>query len=363
MPATETLNEAKRVMQICNACRYCEGYCAVFPAMTKRLLFSDGDVTYLANLCHGCNGCYYACQYAPPHEFGVNVPKTFAELRGETYRDYAWPGIFKGLFTGNAKWVAIITALLAVAVTIGVYMQRGAETFTAVHTGAGAFYEIIPHNTIVYMAGAPFALAIVAFIVGALKFWKDIGAKPGELFNPANVIQALKDAGQMKYMSGGGHGCNYPDDNFSMGRRHAHQLTMWGFLLCLASTSVATFYHYGLGLEAPYDYLSIPVVLGTLGGIGIVIGPISLLAIKKKADQAVQDTPRRGMDVAFLWMLILTGVTGLALMILRETSLMGVLLTVHLGIVLGLFFTFPYGKMAHGVYRFASLIRFAQERR
>mgnify|MGYP002852588897 CR=1 FL=1 len=81
MPATETLKEAKRVMQICNACRYCEGYCAVFPAMNKRLTFSDGDVTYLANLCHGCQGCYYACQYAPPHEFAVNIPQTFARLR------------------------------------------------------------------------------------------------------------------------------------------------------------------------------------------------------------------------------------------------------------------------------------------
>ena len=29
-------------MTICNACRYCEGYCAVFPAMEKRLTFSDG---------------------------------------------------------------------------------------------------------------------------------------------------------------------------------------------------------------------------------------------------------------------------------------------------------------------------------
>ena len=112
MPATETLKEAKRVMQVCNACRYCEGFCAVFPAMNKRLTFSDGDVTYLANLCHGCQGCYYACQYAPPHEFAVNVPKTFAELRGETYRDYAWPGVFKGLFEGSIGLRRIDFAIL-----------------------------------------------------------------------------------------------------------------------------------------------------------------------------------------------------------------------------------------------------------
>ena len=29
--------EVARQLQICNACRYCEGFCAVFPAMTRRL--------------------------------------------------------------------------------------------------------------------------------------------------------------------------------------------------------------------------------------------------------------------------------------------------------------------------------------
>ena len=361
MPATETLTEARRLMQICNACRYCEGYCAVFPAMSKRLLFDDGDVTYLANLCHSCQGCYYACQYAPPHEFDVNVPKVFAELRAETYRDYAWPGVFKGLFQGNAKWVMLITAVLAVVLTIATFMVQGGDTLTAVHSGPGAFYQIIPHNVIVALAGAPFLLAIVAFILGGVKFWKDIGGSSNGGFKLGYAIQAIKDAGQMKYMAGGGHGCNYPTDDFTMGRRHAHQMTMWGFLLCLASTSVATLYHYFFGWEAPYPYLSLPVILGTIGGIGIVIGPWMLLRLKAKADERPLDVPRKGMDIAFLWMLILTGSTGLALMILRETPAMGILLTVHLGIVLGLFVTFPYGKMAHAVYRFGALIRYAQE--
>ncbi|MEI7538385.1 MAG: tricarballylate utilization protein TcuB, partial [Comamonadaceae bacterium] len=35
--------EVARQMQICNACRYCEGFCAVFPAMTRRLEFGKAD--------------------------------------------------------------------------------------------------------------------------------------------------------------------------------------------------------------------------------------------------------------------------------------------------------------------------------
>ena len=63
-PTTDILKESERVMQICNACRYCEGLCAVFPAMERRRTFTEKDLKYLANLCHNCRGCYYACQYS-----------------------------------------------------------------------------------------------------------------------------------------------------------------------------------------------------------------------------------------------------------------------------------------------------------
>jgi citrate/tricarballylate utilization protein len=79
---SEPETEVARQMQICNACRYCEGFCAVFPAMTRRLDFTQADVHYLANLCHNCGACLHACQYAPPHEFAVNVPQAMARCGG-----------------------------------------------------------------------------------------------------------------------------------------------------------------------------------------------------------------------------------------------------------------------------------------
>ena len=98
MPLAEILTEAERIMTICNACRYCEGICAVFPAMERRRTFSDKDLIYLSNLCHNCRGCYYACQYAPPHEFKVNVPKTLQKLRVKSYVQGVWPSFLTGLF-------------------------------------------------------------------------------------------------------------------------------------------------------------------------------------------------------------------------------------------------------------------------
>jgi citrate/tricarballylate utilization protein len=54
--------------------------------------------------------------------------------------------------------------------------------------------------------------------------------------------------------------------------------------------------------------------------------------------------------------------TGFLLLILRETSLMGPLLAIHLGVVFALFITMPYGKFVHGIYRFVALVRYARER-
>jgi citrate/tricarballylate utilization protein len=39
------------------------------------------------------------------------------------------------------------------------------------------------------------------------------------------------------------------------------------------------------------------------------------------------------------------------------------LLALHLGLVMALFLTLPYGKFAHGIFRTASLLRFAVEKR
>jgi citrate/tricarballylate utilization protein len=85
MHATSSLAEADRLMTVCNSCRYCEGICAVFPAMEMRRAFSDGDLNYLANLCHSCGACYYDCQFSPPHEYNVNVPRILAQVRTESY--------------------------------------------------------------------------------------------------------------------------------------------------------------------------------------------------------------------------------------------------------------------------------------
>ena len=99
-------------MTVCNACRYCEGYCAVWQAMETRTVFEEKDLNYLANLCHNCSECYYACQYAPPHVFNINPPKTLAKIRVYSYELYAWPRPLAKAFRKNGLLVSLLTAVI-----------------------------------------------------------------------------------------------------------------------------------------------------------------------------------------------------------------------------------------------------------
>ncbi|CAK7260261.1 MULTISPECIES: tricarballylate utilization 4Fe-4S protein TcuB [unclassified Shinella] len=361
--ATASLAEADRLMTVCNSCRYCEGLCAVFPAMEMRRAFSDGDLNYLANLCHSCGACFHDCQFSPPHEFDVNVPKTLAIVRNDSYRAYAWPRAFSGLFHRNGLAISLIAALSVALFIAGFAAWHDPAVLFGVHTGPGAFYKLMPHNAMALLFGAAFAYAVVAMAMGIRNFWKDIGEPAGTLGEPASIWQAVRDAGSLRYLDGGGVGCMNEDDRPTDRRRLYHHMTFYGFLLCFAATSTATLYHYLLGLEAPYPVYDLPVVLGTLGGIGLLVGPAGLLHAKWRRDPVLKDGSRTGMDVAFLVMLFLTSLTGLLLLVLRATPAMGLLLALHLGVVFSLFVTMPYGKFVHGIYRFLALVRYAKEKR
>ena len=143
-------------------------------------------------------------------------------------------------------------------------------------------------------------------------------------------------------------------------RRRMHHLTLYGFALCFASTCVATLYHFA-GHPAPYAYTSLPVLLGTLGGIALVIGTAGLLRLRRARDPKLSHASQDKLDGAFVTLLLLTGATGLVLLALRDHAAMGVLLIVHLGLVLALFVTLPYGKFVHGLYRLAALVKFRRE--
>ena len=358
----ELVQQGEWFMRICNACRYCEGYCPVFPALERRLTFTEGDLNYLANLCHNCGSCYDACQYAPPHEFALNFPRLLSDIRGETYKKYAWPGWLGGLFRRNGLAVSLITAASLALLLLAMTVLVGPAVLLSAHDArAGGFYVVLSHKVMVLLFGAVSLAVLAALAVGFVRFWRDTGEPFSVLLNPLALGRAAVDALRLTHLGGGGEGCILPGEQPSLARRRFHHLTFYGFALCFAATTVAAIYHTVLGWKAPYPFWSAPVLLGTIGGLGLLIGPVGLLWLKGRRDPALSDQSQRGMDIGFLALLFLTSLTGLLLLALRETAAMGVLLAVHLGLVLGLFLTMPYGKFVHAIYRVTALVRYAVE--
>jgi citrate/tricarballylate utilization protein len=320
--------------------------------MERRAVFSPADVNYLANLCHNCGECYYACPYTPPHEYALNLPKVLAEIRVETYAQSAFPRSFS---LAHRNSTAAISVLIVIAVAA---MAALAATFGGFASAGANFYAVIPHEAMAVSLGLVFVLAAIAMMVAFLRFWRNAIGVP---IKAGPVIASLRDTLQLTNLDGHGAGCPYPQERLSQARRWFHHATFYGFLLCFASTCVAAFYHFVLGWRAPYPYFSVPVVLGTLGGLGLLVGPAGLFWLKRKRDPALDDLNPRGFGESFIVLLLLASLTGLLLLALRETAAMSWLLIVHLGVVLALFASLPYGKFMHGKFRFAALLRNAFE--
>jgi citrate/tricarballylate utilization protein len=328
--------------------------------MELRREFPKGDLTYLANLCHDCRACYYACPYAPPHEFALNLPQAFALLRAESYAESAWPRSLAALLRRNQVFVALATsASTALVLFLTALLQPPAVLYLAQDT-PGAFYRVIPKAAMVGVGGLTFAFALLAFGLGLRNFWHETGGGP--ILRAGPWLQAFRQVLALRNLSGGGSGCNDLDGRFSQSRRYFHQALFYGFGLCFASTCTAAVYDNILGSVAPYPLFSLPVLLGTAGGVGMVAGTAGLAWIKRARDPAPAAKSLRGADDALLLLLFLTAATGLVLLALRSTALMGLLLALHLGFTLSLFLTLPYSKFVHGIYRSAALLRYAAER-
>lgn len=348
------IQEARRQAEICNACRYCEGYCSVFPSLHANRAFSDGDITQLANLCHNCRGCYYACQYTAPHEFAINLPKALAEVRQESWEDFAVPQIAARQFQKNGMLIAVAT-IIGFALLFAVARWLG-------QSGGDGFYAVMSHNLMVAIFTPAFVLPLVSIGISLRRYWRATG---GTWVTWRDIVDGFGAAANMRNLAGGhGEGCNFEDeDRFSQARRAAHQFVLYGFLLCFASTSAGTVLHYAFDLHAPYAFWSLPKLLGVPGGLMLTFGTGWLVVLKRRADPELGAVSAWGGELAFILLLGFVAFSGLALYALGGTAVMPTLLALHLGAVLSFFLLTPYTKMAHGFYRLAALVRDAQRRR
>jgi citrate/tricarballylate utilization protein len=360
MQPAELIAEGQRIATICNSCRYCEGLCAVFPAIEARRTFAEGSLDYLANLCHSCTECLPACPFSPPHPFAVNVPLTLAKLRLRSYEKYCWPRALgvafrsHGITTVVGVVCALTAALLAATSLAGRSLVRSG--------GHTSFYDVVPHTVMAGAFGAVFLLVVTAMCVSVARFVKQSGQRSAH-GRMRSIAAGFRDALSLKYLHGSGEDCSIAEGTRTPWRRLFHHATLYGFALCFASTIVASMYALSLHRSAPYPVFSVPVVLGMIGGMGLIVGPSGLWATRARRDPATLDPAQRGLDRAFMLLLLLTSGTGLILLAFRHSAAMPILLIVHLAVVFALLASLPYGKFMHGLYRAAALIRYANESR
>ena len=213
----------------------------------------------------------------------------------------------------------------------------------------------------VSVAAATFSFALVALIAGAVRFWKGTASA-------ARVPGARARGGarsstwpRCATWAAAATGATSRTRSSLQARRVSHHALFYGFALCFASTTVAALYDHGLGRLSPFPFASLPVLLGTVGGLGMTVGTAGMLWFKFAADPEPGAPRLLGTDFALHPPHPADrGDRARAPRPARDGA-MGTLLAVHLGCVLALFVVMPYSKFVHGIYRGAALLRNAVE--
>ncbi len=342
----ETTEEAERQARICNACRYCEGYCDVFPQLQSAPTLDEVELVRLANICHNCRGCYYACQYTAPHEFDLNFPKALAQLRNQSWQEFSYP-------RGLAGWIQN-AGFAPMAVMIFVITLLFLGVFHA-PAPVSQFYDVMSHAIMVAIFLPLFLLPIFMLVYGLYRYWRYLGGN----VSVAKLLSSIRSAMTLKNLSGGeAHGCNFEKRNqFSGARKWAHHLMFYGFLLCFLATSLGTIWHYALDYPAPYPLWSAPKLSGLIGGVFMVIGGLWMMALKHQSDPELSDPKTHTSEYAFILLLVIVAASGLALNGFGASDALRFWLAFHLASVATLFILTPYSKMAHGFYRLIAMMK------
>ena len=209
--------EASRQLTICNACRYCEGLCAVFPALERRPVLDLGAVSQLANLCHDCRACYGACMYDPPHEFAIDLPKTLSAVRVADYGRHVWPARVPRPLRGRAGLVTGAALSAAVVVAVAVANTGGGGLVSR----AASPYQVVPYGALLALILAACAYSVAVCVLAVRSYWRE--ADSGARVSLRAIGEATWHAATLRYLRGGGAECYYPaDDRPSRSRRLLH---------------------------------------------------------------------------------------------------------------------------------------------
>ncbi len=297
--------------------------------------------------------------YAPPHEFAVTVPASLSAVRTSGYGTLVWPsGLSKALEHPVITKSVALTVGLAFAVSG--FVLHGSALFAA-HTGSGSFYRVIPSTLLTGFFLGLSALVLVVLAGSLVRFWAVTRSARPSAISWVDVVRALWSAALLKNLRGGGDGCFYPDpERPSRARRVLHQMLVYGLAAAFAATVAAAIQQHILDQLPPYPFLSPPVVLGSLGGVAVIVSGCGLAGLRWRSEPR-QTRLAEVSSYALIASLELVAITGILLLLFRSSAAMSTLLLVHLAAVIGLYLTLPIGKFVHAAHRVAALVLDAAE--
>lgn len=343
----DVLDEAKRQYDICNACRYCEGYCPVWEAMSLRTIIKRRDVLYFALLCYDHKDCYYACPYISPHYFALNIPSINRQVRLRTYNET----IPKPL----SQHKTLTLVLLSIPIILSwVY-------FALIHselTYPIDFYRLVPYPILIIAGFMTLVFSISILTYQSVKYismtfneglWQFLRRRASAL------LPTLLDLLAHRWF----YPLHIPPDRESRIRFYAHVLIFYGFLLDVVSTVLGAIYQDILGIQPPFPIISPVVITGTVGGVMLIIG--ATISIAKSPSKVGTEEVRLSI------MVLLVALTGMLVLTMRFFPLIpplifyGTLLT-HLDLVYILFTYAPLTTtISHVILRPITLLNYNYE--
>jgi quinone-modifying oxidoreductase subunit QmoC len=335
----------------CYQCATCTSVCELstpqnaFPRK-QMLLAQWGLVDQLASdpavwLCHQCADCSERCpRDAKPGD-------VLKGMRAEVIRTLSFPK-FAGSLVANARvtwplmillpwlfWVILLFAMGYYPVNAEQLLNPGEH---------GGYAAIVPH-WLLYAIYFPIAgwVTLAAGISGA-KLWKMMGRgvnRRGSFIS--GLMAVMMDVATHK---------SFGECTAKPSRRTPHLLLFWGFAGAAITSGLLIVAIYIQHLPMPLPLWHPYKLLGNISAVLLVIGGIQLLVNRYGSGRALVSS--NAFDNFFLGLVaavIFTGVVTEAVRLASMPATAFVVYTLHLGVVMALFLTFPYSKFAHMLYR------------
>jgi len=330
------MEEASRQLTICNACRYCEGFCDVWDAIERRREFSHGDLLHLSNLCHDCRACYYACPFIPPHELMINIPKVLGDVREQSYEKFVFPKVLVRVMRRSGLAYLFLTTLIFVTTLYYVFLLHGLSAF---YETSLTMQELFPYPVFFVAEYSLYIYVFFLWFIQGRSYWKDISN--GRKMNVKAIGRAILDVFTHKDFKGGGAGCNYPSENGSLFRLFAHASVMFGFIIDWITILF-------------YPFANVVVIsIYFIGSVLIFAGAGLLLLMRFKADKKPDS---KSISSAFTAMMFSTGASGIIFITLISSPEWIIFFLLRDSLIAAIFIMAPFTKFLHPVYRFISLV-------